>query len=58
MTEYCDKCGGEIIDVDNKVALERAMVRALLIDYGAHILPRPTYCRCDEGLKPLELGKE
>jgi len=56
MTEYCDKCGGEIPEVDNEVALQKAIIKALLIKYGAHTLPRPTYCRCEEGLEPLELG--
>ena len=58
MTEYCDKCGGEILDVDNKVALKRALVKALLIECGVHISPRPPYCLCEGGLEPLELGGE
>ena len=57
MPEYCKECGGEILNVNNKVQVERSILQALLIELGVHISPSPTYCRCNEGLKPLELRK-
>ncbi len=56
MKKYCEKCDGEILDVNNKRALERAILQALLLECGVHIAPRPTYCRCNQGLEPLVLG--
>jgi len=57
MAEYCEKCGGEILNINDKNALGRAMCQALLMDSGTHVLPKPTYCRCNENLPPLVLGE-
>lgn len=58
MKRYCDECGGEILDVNDKQAVERAILQALIMECGATISPRPTYCRCNEGLPPLVLGEK
>ena len=58
MAKYCDECGEEILDVNDKEAVEKAILQALLLECGVHIAPRPTYCRCNEGLKPLVLGEK
>ena len=56
--EYCEECGGEILDVNNKEQTERAILQALIVECGASISPTPTYCRCKEGLPPLELRRK
>ena len=58
MTKYCEECGAEILDVKNEAQLNRAILQALLLTAGAHISPKPSYCRCNEGLKPLTLGEK
>ena len=55
MPKYCEECNGEILDVKNLEQTERAILQGLLVTMGVHICPAPTYCRCDEGLEPLEL---
>ena len=55
---YCKECGGIYLDVKNKVLIEKAILQAAMAAYGIHISPCPTYCRCEEGLPPLELRPE
>ena len=54
---YCKECGGEYLNAMDKVQVEKSILRALMVACGVHISPCPTYCRCEEGLPPLELDK-
>ena len=56
--KYCEECGGEILDVSDENQVQRAILQSLIFMCGATISPTPTYCRCKEGLPPLELGRE
>ena len=45
-SKYCENCGEEILDINDKHQMDKALLQSLLLMCGAKIIPPPTYCQC------------